>query len=191
MSAQGVTVLPYSPIGSPSIDALGARCHAFYTALETATELGPAVGQFLSPDFSVIQSPSMPFNSSIYSGLLGAFQIAQEEVNFFLSNHTTIRVFTLGESHCMAYGSDPNATLVNNELGTFDFQFLEHSYWADDLIQSVKFYVYNTYPLMRNQMVERGADQYVEWKDADHKQREAAIREFDKEFPLNYDPHTV
>ncbi|KAF5366179.1 hypothetical protein D9758_005656 [Tetrapyrgos nigripes] len=191
MSAHNTTVLPYSPIGSPSVDALGARCHAFYTALESGTSLGPEIAQFLSPDFATIQSPTMPFNASVYTGLLGALQIAEQEVNFFASNHTTIRVFTLGESHCIAYGVDPNATLIDNTLGTFLFEFLEHSYWADDLMQSVKFYVYNTYPLMRGQMLDRGAHRYVEWKDRGHKQKEAAIREFNQKFPLNYDPRTV
>ncbi|KAF5346241.1 hypothetical protein D9758_014378 [Tetrapyrgos nigripes] len=191
MSAQNTTVLPYSPIGSPSIDALGARCHAFYTALESATSLGPEIAQFLSPDFATIQSPTMPFNASVYPGLLGALQIAEQEVNWFRSNNTVIRVFTLGESHCIAYGVDHNATLVDNSLGTFTLEFLEHSYWADDLMQSVKFYIYDMYPLMRGQMLEKGAQRYVEWKDRDDKQKQAAIDGFNQEFPLNYDPHTV
>ncbi|KAF5372538.1 hypothetical protein D9758_005290 [Tetrapyrgos nigripes] len=187
----GSTVLPYSPIGSPSVDALGARCHAFYSALETGTTIGPDVLQFLSPDFHIIQSPTTPFNASVYDGPLGAFQIAEQKANLYNTNNNTIRIFTLGESHCIAYGVDHNATLVNNTLGTFTLEYLEHSYWADDLVQSIKFYIYNTYPIMRNQMLEKGAHRYVQWKDYDDKQREAAIDDFNQEFPLNYDPHTV
>ncbi|KAF5345685.1 hypothetical protein D9758_013072 [Tetrapyrgos nigripes] len=185
------TVLPYSPIGSPSVDALGTKCHAIYTGLFSGTGLGTDVLQLLSPDFHIIQSPTLPYNASVYTGPLGALQVGDQENKFITPNNLTIRVFTLGESHCIAYGVDHNATLVNNTLGTFTFEFLEHSYWTDNLMQSVKFYLYNTYPIMRGQMLDRGAHRYVEWKDYDDKQREAAINNFNQEFPLNYDPRTV
>ncbi|KAF5341524.1 hypothetical protein D9758_012566 [Tetrapyrgos nigripes] len=189
MAAPGVTVLPYSPIGSASVDALGAKCHEFYTAVFAGNE--SAILPLLSPDFHVIQSPTLPYNASVYSGPLGAVQVGEQQSLFLTTNDLTIRVFTLGESHCIANGVDHNATLVNNTLGTFTFEFLEHSYWANGLIQSAKPYFYNNYPIMRGQMLERGADRYVKWKDCDDKRREAAINEFNAQFPLNYDPHTV
>jgi hypothetical protein len=43
---------------------------------------------------------------------------------------------------------------------------------------------------MRGQMLERGADAYVEWKDRDDKKKEAAIAAFDATH-INYDPHVL
>ncbi|KAF5355242.1 hypothetical protein D9758_006005 [Tetrapyrgos nigripes] len=190
MSATGAaTVLPYSPIGSPSVDALGALCHTFYSNLFQGNESG-ALSLANLTEWHVIQSPTLPYNASVFSGAAGALSVADQQNALLTTSNLTIRIFTLGESHCIANGVDKQSTLVNNSYGTFEFEFLEHSYWENGLMMSAKPYFYNIYPLMRNQMLDRGADEYVAWKDADSKAREAAIAEFDSTRP-NYDPHTL
>ncbi|KAF5346791.1 hypothetical protein D9758_015736 [Tetrapyrgos nigripes] len=189
MDTEGVTLLPYSPIGSASVDALGALCHGFYASIFSGNHT--RVSEYMSPDFAVIQSPTMPYNQSIFDGILGALMVGDQQHQFLNPNNLTIRIFTLGESHCIANGVDEHATLIDNTLGTFRFEFLEHSYWADSLIQSAKPYFFNTYPIMRGQMRKRGAYRYVRWKDHDDQQKDDAIAEFNKAFPLNYDPRTL
>ncbi|KAF5346131.1 hypothetical protein D9758_009930 [Tetrapyrgos nigripes] len=190
MAATGAAnVLPYSPIGSAKIDALGAHCQAFYSGLFAGNET-QALSVTNVTAWHVIQSPTVPYNASVFAGPAGALQVAEQQNALITTNNLTIRVFTLGESHCIANGVDEQATLVNNTYGTFRFEFLEHSYWENGLMMSAKPYFYNLYPVMRNQMLAKGAHRYVAWKDVDAKAREADIAEFDSTRP-NYDPHTI
>ncbi|THV03033.1 hypothetical protein K435DRAFT_836083 [Dendrothele bispora CBS 962.96] len=166
-------VYPYSSIGNPVIDALGEFCTGFYTALFSGNETG--VLQYISPDLTIVQSPTMPYNQSIFQGLSGAFSVAEQQNQYLLTNNLTIRVYTLDNTHCIANGIDPNATLLNNTLETFRFEYFEQTYIENGRIQAAKPYFYNIYPIMLNQMLERNAFEYVNWKNVDVKQKDAQI----------------
>ncbi|KAK7445452.1 hypothetical protein VKT23_014871 [Stygiomarasmius scandens] len=173
MATGSALVYPYSPIGNPTIDALGQFCTRFYTALFSGNEIG--VLQYISPNMTIVQSPTMPYNQSIFHGISGAFSVAEQQNQYLLTNNLTIRVFTLGNTHCIANGVDPNARLVNNSLETFRFEYFEQTYIEDGRIQSAKPYFYNLYPIMRPQMLEKNAFDYVEWKDSDIERKDAEI----------------
>jgi hypothetical protein len=73
---------------------------------------------------------------SVFDGVLGTLSVGVQQSQYVVPNNLVIRVFTLGESHCVANGVDEKAKLVDNPLGTFRFEFLDHSYWLDGFIKS-------------------------------------------------------